>query len=180
MWNVLTTWTPLSSWTNWQRTWRSSWQASPSCDFISQPSKQFNTDTYAFRHSSPTETPTQLLEVWAPPPHGKGRVHSEFQDWLKVGHQPERVSQEQCLVQKKAGWGLLITTLDCYKIKLRLWQWRWAVTWYLSSLVYPNCTQFPWSDLYHAGGQYWSERASGPSLPYTFCHLLILFISFTL
>lgn len=50
VWNVLTTWTPLSSWTNWQRTWRSSWQASRSCDFISQPSKQFNTDTYAFRH----------------------------------------------------------------------------------------------------------------------------------
>lgn len=39
---------------------------------------------------------------------------------LKVSHQSERVSQEQCLVQKKAEWGLLITTLDCYKIKLRL------------------------------------------------------------
>lgn len=83
----------------------------------------------------------------------------------RIDSKSERVSQEQCLVQKKAEWGLLITTLGCYKIKLRLWQWRWAVTWYLSSLVYPNCTQFRWSDLYHAGGQYWSERASGPSLP---------------
>lgn len=53
-----------------------------------------------------------------------------------------------------------------------LQDWHWAMTWWLGALVYPDCTQSPEVTCQYlllicaTQGQYWSEGASGPSLPY--------------